>query len=487
MAEDSATVGPQEPDFAEVYAAFSSGLSFDDLPPALVEAVTLNLFDTLACSTAGVTATGIPELFELVADWGGKPEATVLWSDLRVPAFQAAWVNGSMCHARDYDDTHDKAILHAGVSVIPAALAAAEIAPGPVSGKDFYAAVAAGLELICRLGCSTRLNVIQTGFLYTSLYGYFAATVAAARVLKLSAQDTHNALGLVLTQAAGSHQVTRDAAWTKRMGPGFGARGALTSVAMAMKKIKGVHRVFDGVDGLNRIYLQSSLDGEAARRGLGERYDFADLSYKPYPCCRFNHTAIDAALELRKQVGFDWRAVTAIRAYTNSAAFQAVGTPLEIRQAPTTIVQAQFSICYSIACALVNGSVGLKDFATEALSRPDIAALTARVTPVIDEEIERVWGRNVGPTRVEAMVGNTAFTAQVDEPKGGVGRPMSKVDLRHKLEDCLAVGGFDPASADAFEAIIGELRDSRDVAADLRRLNQTIRGGIAGDLARKAS
>lgn len=165
MAAEPAHSDPEAPDFAEVYAAFSSGLAFADLSSTLVDAVTLNLYDTLACSIAGATATGIPELRELVTDWAGKPEATVLWSDVRVPAFQAAWVNGSMCHARDYDDTHDKAILHAGVSVIPAALAAAEIAPGPVSGKDLYAAISAGLELICRLGCCTRLSLIKTGFL----------------------------------------------------------------------------------------------------------------------------------------------------------------------------------------------------------------------------------------------------------------------------------------------------------------------------------
>src|SRR3546814_11134545 len=93
----------------------------------------------------------------------------------------------------------------------------------------------------------------------------------------------------------------------------------------------------------------------------------ADLSYKPYPCCRFNHTAIDAALAIAKEPGFDAGAVRRITVGINRQAWEAVAWPLEIRQAPATVVQAQFSICYSIACALANRTVGLEDFVDDAL------------------------------------------------------------------------------------------------------------------------
>lgn len=469
------TPGPQALDFSEFYAAYSASLDVRDLRPAVLAAAKLNVYDTLACSIAGSTAVGIPQLRKLVGDWGGNPQASVLWSDLRVPAPQAAWVNGSMCHARDYDDAHDTAVLHAGVSVIPAAIAAVQMAGRPVDGYDFYAGVVAGLELICRLGCTTQLNHLQIGFHFTSLYGYFAATVAACRVLRLDVEQTHNALGLVLSQAAGSRQVTRDAAWTKRMGPGFSARGALTAVAMALEGIQGARKVFDGEDGVNRIYLRSSLDGEAVRENLGSYFYFEGLSYKPYPCCRFNHTAIDAALQLRAQHGFDWRHVTELRAYTSDAGNQAVGTPLAMRQAPTTVVQAQFSICYAIACALVNGQVGLGDYVQKALGRQDILALCGRVTPMVDATIEREWGRNICPTRVEAVIGERVFSAQVEHAKGSPEVPMSAHDLRLKLEDCLRFGGFDPASADDFESEIDGLFESNDVGAALDRLNKVVR------------
>ena len=138
------------PDFAAVFADFAARLSIDNMPAEAIAAAKTNLFDTLACATAGVSAAGVGELRQIVTDWGGKREAAIWCSGDRVPAHHAAWVNGMMAHARDYDDTHDRAVLHAGVSVVPAAIAAAEL-KSDATGADLIAGIAAGLELVCRL------------------------------------------------------------------------------------------------------------------------------------------------------------------------------------------------------------------------------------------------------------------------------------------------------------------------------------------------
>jgi 2-methylcitrate dehydratase PrpD len=458
-------------DFAQAFAEFSCALDYADLPPTAVAAARLNIYDTLACALAGFRAPGVQEVLDVVRDWGGKPEAQVLWTDLRVPAPNAGWINSIMAHACDYDDTHDKAILHGGISVVPAALAATDMADRPVSGKEFLAAVATGLELICRLGVATRIGLIQAGFIYSALFSYFAAAAAAARILRLTSAQTVNAIGIAYTQASGTHQVTRDGALTKRMQPGFGTRAALTAVELARRGIRGAQNVFEGIDGLGRTYLQGELDSEVLRAGLGQHYHFQDLSYKPYPCCRMNHCAIDAALDVRAQNGFDWTAITDIKVHINSQGNQAVGTPLDIRRAPTTVVQAQFSICYTVACALLQGAVTLSDFTAEALRRPDVLALAARVTPVVDAELERAMGRNVTPARVEARLGERVLRAQVNEARGNFMTPMSPADMRQKLADCLAFGGFAPAGADCFETAMARLETSTDVAAEFRRLN----------------
>lgn len=449
----SATIEP--PDFAEDYAAFSSRLTVADLPAEAVTAAKINLLDTLACAAAGHSAAGVAEVSDLVLSWAGAPQARVLCAGDRVPAHHAAWLNGVMAHARDYDDTHDGAVLHAGVSVVPAALAAADLNP-QATGADLLAGIATGLELICRLGVATRIGIIDSGFIYSSLFGYFGATAAAARVLGLDAEQTVNALGIAYSQAAGTHQVTRDAALTKRMQPGFAAKAALVSVELARRGVRGARHAFEGVDGLFRTYLRDRFDPDALREGLGRRFEFVELSYKPYPCCRFNHTAIDAALQIAAQERLAAERIRRIVVGVNRQAFEAVCTPVEVRRAPKTIVQAQFSIPYTVATALIHGRVGLAAFTEEGLGDVGVLALAARVETRIDAEIDRDWPRSISPAVVDVESENGAWSRRVDHPRGHPANPMTATDFTAKLADCLRASGltWPSETADHLQALV---------------------------------
>jgi 2-methylcitrate dehydratase PrpD len=423
-------------DFALVLARFACGLSTDQLPASVIAAAKANVFDTLACAAAGSGARGVAEARELAIEWGGAPQATILAFGDKVPAHHAAWVNGTMAHARDYDDTHDAAILHAGVSVIPAALAAAEW-HGGTRGGDFITGVAAGLETICRLGVATQIGIIESGFMYTSLFGHFAATVAAGRVVGLDVAQMVNALGIAYSQVAGNHQVTRDGALTKRMQPGFAAQAALVSVQLARRGVRGAQATFEGVDGFLRVYLRDRCDRGALRKGLGEHYEFTQLSYKPYPCCRFNHTGIDAALALRASAGVRADHVRRIRVGVNRQAYEAVATPVDVRKAPGTVVHAQFSLPFTVATAIVDGRVELGHFTDASIRREDILALAQRVDVFVHDDIDRKWGRNVSPAELGIeMDDGTTHTLRVDWPLGHPRRPMSTADFDAKAVDC---------------------------------------------------
>ena len=289
-----------ENDIAFLLAKHAAKLKVEGMSAQAVAATKENIFDTLACALSGSSAPGVAEMMHLAEEWGGASQATTLVFGKKFPAHHAAWVNAAMCHANDFDDTHDKAMLHAGVSIIPAALAAAEL-KGGVSGADFLAGVAAGLDIICRLGLSTTIGIVASGWIYTSLLGYFGATAAAGRVMGLTEQEMVNALGIAYSQAAGTYQPIRDSAMTKRMQPGFAAKGALISVQMAREGIRGVQHTFQGVDGFYRVYLHNQAKPEVAVQDLGVHFEQEMLSYKPYPCCRVNHTSIDAAIEAKKR------------------------------------------------------------------------------------------------------------------------------------------------------------------------------------------
>lgn len=204
------------PDLVIDLSRFAATIDVARLDAAVIKAVKTNILDTLSCALAGSSAKAIAEVSGLVREWGGAAQADMFVFGGKFPAHHAAWVNGGMSHARDYDDTHDAAVLHTGVSSVPAAIAAGQLR-GELSGADLIAAVAAGLEVTCRLGVATQLDLIESGFIYTSLLGYFGATAAAGRALGLTADEIVNAFGIVYSSVAGNHQVTRDASLMKRL------------------------------------------------------------------------------------------------------------------------------------------------------------------------------------------------------------------------------------------------------------------------------
>ena len=427
---------PSGPDLVLDLARFVANMDATRLDASVVEAVKTNILDTLSCALAGSSAKAIAEVSGLVQEWGGAPQADMFVFGGKYPAHHAAFVNGGMAHARDYDDTHDGAILHAGVTAVPAAIAAAQLR-GKLSGAELIAAVAAGLEVTCRLGVAIKVDIIESGFIYTSLLGYFGATAAAGRAFGLTEAEMVNAFGIVYSSVAGNHQVTRDASLMKRLQPGLAAQAAVVAVQLARKGIRGAQGVFDGADGFFRVYLHGRADSDVVRKDLGTRFELLNLSYKPYPCCRDTHAAVDAVLQLHAETGRPASDIESIRVGVTAPGYQMVCVPEHVRLAPKTIVEAQFSIPYTVAAAWIDGKLGMRHFSDEGLQRGDILALAARVKPYVDEEINRDWSRFVTPARVIVQFrdGQTR-EVRVDYPKGHPKNVMTVAEFAAKTTDC---------------------------------------------------
>ena len=442
------------PDLACDIAHFAASLRYGDLPPVVIEAVKANILDTLSCALAGSSAEGIAEVADLVLGWGGQPEASVFVLGGKVPAHHAAWLNSGMAHARDYDDTHDAAILHAGVSTVPAAIAAAQLRGG-LSGSELIVAVAAGLEVMCRLGVAVEVDIVETGFIYSSLLGYFAATAAAGRALGLDETQMLNALGIVYSSVAGNHQVTRDASLMKRLQPGLAAQAALVAVQLASRGIRGAQHGFEGADGFFRVYLRSRASADRVREDLGQSWELLNLSYKPYPCCRDTHSSIDAALTARIQDSRSVAEIESVRVGVTGPGYQMVCVPEPVRQAPKTIVEAQFSIPFTVATALIDGAPTIGHFTEEAVHRADILALAGRVHPYVDEEIDRDWSRFVTPARLDIRYRDgQEVSVRIDYPKGHPRHVMTAAEFTAKTADCAkyAATSLSPDTADRLAA-----------------------------------
>lgn len=464
------TTAATRPDLAVELARFVTALDAARLDPAVVEAVKTNIMDTLSCALAGSSAPAVPEVTGLVQEWAGAPQADMWVFGGRYPAHHAAWANSGMSHARDYDDTHDTAVLHAGVSAVPAAIAAAQLRGG-VSGAELIAAVAAGIEVTCRLGMAVKLDLIESGFIYSSLLGYFGATAAAGRALGLTESEMLNAYGIVYSSVAGNHQVTRDASLMKRLQPGLAAQAAVVAVQLAKRGIRGAQHVFEGADGFFRVYFRNHVDPDEVRRGLGTRFELLNLSYKPYPCCRDVHTAVDAVLQLRGTSPRPASNIESIRVGVSAPGYQMVCVPEEVRRAPRTIVEAQFSIPYTVAAAWIDGGLAMRHFTDEGVKRADVLDLAGRVVPFVDADIDRDWARYVTPARVIIRFkdGSTA-EARVDYPKGHPRNAMTTAEFAAKTRDCAAFATR-PMAADTADRLIataGRLETLPDMAPLIR-------------------
>jgi len=449
-------------DPAALLAAHIHRTAFSDLPPATIAATKRDIVDTFGCMLGGSGAPGIATLLKLARRWGGREESGVLLHDLRVPAPEAALLNAAMGHALDFDDTLDHGgSIHPGVSVLAASLAAAEM-QGGVSGRDLLLAVALGLDLSCRIAIAAT---VDRGWHRTAAIGVFGATAAVGKLIGLDAAQMEQALGIALSFSSGSRQCIVDGALTKRLQAGQAARDGIVSAMLAAEEFTGARGTLAGRFGFFELYQPGGYDLAPLTDALGTAFRGDEVSFKPYPCGRPLHAALDAALAIREELGIATAADIADVTVNLDAAIhrdQLESGPHRAR--PTQIVEAQFSLPFLASIALLRGRVGIADVAR--VEDAEILALAARVRgEPAPEQRPRDWGR----LTVRRTDGRTA-TRETTTPLGSPARPLSEAQSAAKFRDCAAnaVPSLDRAVADRILARLSDLENLPD-AADLVR------------------
>ena len=432
---------------------------YADLPASAIEAACRDILDTFGCMLGGSGSPGINELCMVIGRWGGLEESRVLLRRMRLPAPQAALLNASMGHALDFDDTLDTGgSIHPGVSVLASVLAAAD-SLGGVSGRDVLLAVALGLDVSCRIALASTLD---RGWHRTAAIGVFGATAAAGKLMGLTAEQMLHAFGIAYSHAAGNRQCILDGALTKRMQAGQAASAGVFSAVLAQTGFTGAHNIFNGRFGFLELYQPNGYDTSLLLRDLGAVFCGEALSYKPYPCGRPLHAAIDAALEARTALGIagadDIESVT-IEADPAGHTDQFGRGPAKRR--PTQVVEAQFAQPFLVATALVHGKIriaevdGLGDAPVLALSDRIMGiAWDSRPTGSLSITVRRTDGRSV--------------TVEATDPSGSPQKPLSDAQFEAKFRDC-ARNALRPLSDESVDAVLSRVRQL-DRVADVREL-----------------
>ncbi len=448
----------------------SQQLRWDRVPQSTRASVKRELLDYLGAAVAGRAAAGLPAWLKVLIDFGGRPDARVIGGP-RVPATIAALCNGYFGHVLEFDDTHDEAVLHAGSAAIPAAFAAAGMR-GELSGKELCEAVLLGVELTCRLGVATRLNLVEGGWIYTALFGHFGATLAAARIIDHRPDVLRNAFGIVYCLASGNHQSTREGAPTKHVQPGFAAANAITAALMASGGLDGVKHPLTGEDGLSRVYLHDSFDPARAVRDLGTQWEFDRLSIKPYPTCRLTHPAISAALELRAQLGGEIDKIARIELVIGPQAHDVVGRDISERRTPKSRVAAQFSVFWTVAAALAFGEVTPRQLAEEIPPSAKLRDWISKISCTADPAAAQ---RDVGGCTLRAYGSFGMREVQQTIAKGHPDHALSDEELLAKFKANLRYAKVPESQATELAQQIMEI----DGRPDVKPLADALAGAVA--------
>jgi 2-methylcitrate dehydratase PrpD len=441
---------------------------FDRLPAEVVGIAKRFILDTLGTLLAGTSAPGCGELVAQLEDWGGRDEATILHFGPRLPGPAAVLANATMAEARDFDDTHGPGLVHTMAPTLFPALAMAE-SRGGASGRELLSAVILAADVMARLGLASTTPLTWTR---TSTLGGMAAALAAGRLLGLSLETVWDAVGIAYCQAAGNSQTIVDGALCKRMQVGLAARAGVLGVALARRGISGPRQVLEGRHGYFQLYERGQYHPEALDDQLGERYEVANLSVKPYPCARDTHGAVDAAFELVARHDPRPADIAAVVVRASQMVKDLFGKPFaSITGNP--VVEAILSAPYAVAAVLVRRDLFIADFEPAAIADPAVADLARRVEVVADPAFPAAA---LTPVVLEAHLRDgRVLTARVDVMRGDPARPLSGAEFEQKFRRCAEHARW-PVEGATLDRVV-EAVDRLEQAADVRDLVRLLAHG----------
>lgn len=464
-----------EPTLAQHVARFAVANRYDALGNEVTRSVRMRVLDTLGICVAASALDTSHSAREYVASQGGTPHALGIGMGQRVPATQAAFINGVLAHSLDYDDTHLPSVLHPSASVVPAAIAAAEEAGA--SGRDLIGAIACGLEVCVRLGmvgydeASRNSIFFEHGQHATSICGAMGAAVAAGLLYGFDEDALTHSLGVAGSMASGIIEANRTGGTVKRMHCGWAAHAGVSAAQLVRHGVTGPPTVLEGRFGFFEAWLHGRGNTAALTDGLGEHWEVPGIFFKPYPANHFTHTAIDAAAALRRE-GLDPDTIEAIELGVAGPIVRTLGEPIEVKRAPETGYMAQFSGPYAVVAGLLGGGgleVSLEDYRDELAHDPRRRQLMSLVSVVENERCSAIFPHQFPSVLRVRLRDGSELVREVLVNRGGPERPLSYEELTTKFADNVAPQ-LAPASAEELASLVArldELDNARELLAPL--------------------
>ena len=401
-------------------ARFIVGTGYDELPEDVRREGVRAFVNWIGCAAGGCREESVEIALRTNLEFSSGDEALVVGRPERLDMLNAAFVNGMSSSVHSYNDTHYETVAHPTSPVAAALWGLA--GRQEVSGRDFIAALALGIEVQCRVG---RMLVAppaecNLGLSMVGLVGGIGAAVAASKVLRLGEADTLTAIGIAANQAAGLREA--HATMSSHFTPGMAARSGIYAAILAQRGFTCAPTMLEGAKGFG-VSFSSNFNGKAAVEGLGRSYEIRKLAYKPYPCGFVIHPVIDGCLEIAEERTLAAEEIERVELTVNP-----VVVALTNRPNPTDRRQALVSYQHWVAAALLRGAAGLAEGSDEAVADDAIASVRPRVSARIDDSLRR----EAAQVRVSLRDG-TVLQANVVDCLGSENRPMTDAEIDRKF------------------------------------------------------
>ena len=443
------------PDITGTLARYMVEAGTRTLPPEVSLAARHRILDSLGAVVSGARLRPGEMAIKYARLLGGTPESSVLATDIRTSAVNAALINGMFGHADETDDFEPVTKSHPGCSVVPAALAMAERAGS--SGEEFLRAVALGYDLCCRFLLALDPDAVRGG--HRSAEGTsstMGSVGAAASVAKLDEAGMRYALSYAAQQVSGVWSWVRDAEHVEKAFDfaGMGARNGVTAATMAEAGLTGV---WDVLEGEHNVLQALSLDPRPQEmvRDLGSRFYITETAIKPYSVGYPIQAALDAFFTLYRQHGLTTENVESITVRLPRDGAGVVNN----RSMPDVNCQ------HMIAVALMDGEVTFEStHAYERMADPATLAVKELVTLIPDKDLMDPSAPRSGKVNAALKDGRTVeqFTPHAYGTKEN---PMSTEDVNAKSRSLLA-----PVLGDRRTEVIIDSVNSLESIDDVREL-----------------
>jgi 2-methylcitrate dehydratase PrpD len=369
----------------------------------------------------------------------------------------AAFANAVICHVLDFDDMSPTLSGHPTVTVLPAVLAVAE--QSGAGGADALTAFCVGVEVETAIARMLGVSGRPPTWHPTAVLGVFGAAAAVARLLAMDDVRTAHALGLAAARAAGLKSSFGTLA--KPVQVGMAVRDGITCARLAQAGFTANPAALEAQDGFAQLFSPHEFDADRGLAALGAPWDLADpgIVYKLHPCCGGTHSAIEAALDVRRAM-LDGERIERVELRVPRHRLTYLDRPHASEP-----LDRKFSLQFTVATALADGVVALDRFRD---GGADIDALESRIDLVAlpHETPEDKYVAEIRVTMADAAVRE----ARVPAPRGRRGgRAIDDAELRGKFDACTR-GLLSPDDRDELHGLIEGIGD-----ADPRRIGALLR------------